>query len=635
MASFGFGVIILNLVCALVGVGIAIFQLWNDKEDMLVWVHRCIIGVAVTLSTASFILLYALWTSDFSLLYVANYTDKSLPVIYRITAFWAGQAGSLLFWALLVGLCGLVFLENKNYISLASKTKLWYAIFFLLVMAFFALLLGTANNPFELSAIIPEDGNGLNPLLQNPGMILHPPLLFLGFGAFVIPSSLALAQAMYYREKDMRWHFCVRNYTLIGWTFLTAGILLGGWWAYMELGWGGYWAWDPVENASLIPWFFSTAAIHFGVLEARRNKAQRLHIFFMGITTVSAFFATWLTRGNVVASIHAFGSGIIGPTLFGFIVFSTILVFIISLYAEKGKAKSFSGLETREGFLIMTAAFLVALSVIVMLGTLWPVISKLWSEQSIGLDASFYNSVCLPLFTILVALLLVCPWIGWNGGVRRWNRVAIILGAFLVSVTGFWFMGIKIPLALISASLAIAAMVSMVFVGIDKTAMTVPSAVLHGAYALIVLGIAFSGPYKVEHEVRMIRGGTTVVGPYEVELVQVYEGYDTPRTSDDKSRYQFLEAELKITKDGKEVAIVSPQRRIYTNKPKQAFSEAATHPSLGVEFYSTLLGVDEDDKIVLHLSATPLVIWVWIGSIILFIVPFFSMRKRIFRKEEE
>jgi len=137
MASFGFGVIILNLVCALVGVGIAIFQLWNDKEDMLVWVHRCIIGVAVTLSAASFILLYALLTSDFSFSYVANYTDKSLSIIYRITAFWAGQAGSLLFWALLVGLCGLVFLENKNYLSLAPKTKLWYAIFFLLVMAFF------------------------------------------------------------------------------------------------------------------------------------------------------------------------------------------------------------------------------------------------------------------------------------------------------------------------------------------------------------------------------------------------------------------------------------------------------------------------------------------------------------------
>jgi len=611
------------LLCALAGAAVGTAQLWQNKVSDLRWLERAQALVSLCLVGASCVLMYALVTSDFTLEYVADYTERALPLFYRATAFWAGQAGSLLFWALMVSVCGTAFLFTRTYKELSRETRSWFLVFFLIIMAFFGLLLSTWNDPFTMQRPVPADGHGLNPLLQNPGMIFHPPLLFLGYGGFVIPGCLALAQAMSSNRNEMHWLDAARPFTLTGWLFLTAGIVLGGWWAYMELGWGGYWAWDPVENASLIPWLIGTAALHTGIVEQRRGKLHRTNIFLMSLTTVSAFFATYLVRGNVVNSVHGYGEGSVGPYLLIFVLVFLAVIAFISLQARNDRDKELGGLETREGFIVMTVWLLIALCIVILTATLWPVISQLWAERSVGLDAKFYNHVCLPLFTVLLALLAVCPWLKWQGGLRDWKKFLIVGSAFCGALVVFWQVGVTHALPLMSASLCAAVLLSMGLLLTEKAIRSwkpsLMACLVHISVALVALGISFSGPYKQEVEIELARGQVTQVGPYSVELSNMYEGRG--------ANFDYIEAELQVSKDGKVVSVLSPQRRLYDKWQRSAFSEATTYPSLGNEFYATLLGVSGDSA-VLRLSANPLVNWLWIGGALMSLAPFIGLSRK-------
>lgn len=390
----------------------------------------------------------------------------------------------------------------------------------------------------------------------------------------------------------------------------------------MELGWGGYWAWDPVENASLLPWLIGTASLHTGLLEIRRGKLHRVNIFLMGLTTVSAFFATYLVRGNVVNSVHAFGDGGVGTPLLFFVLFSLAVVFFIAFCARNSRSSGLGGLETREGFVVMTVWLLIALSLIVLLATLWPVISRLWLDRPLGLDAGFYNHVCLPLFTVLLALLLVCPWLRWQGGFRKGRKLFPCLLAFGSALIVFWMNGITKALPLMAASLSIAVIVGMGMLLAERSTRawmpSVMACLVHISVALMALAIAFSGPYKQEVEVELAPQGSAQVGPWTVTLTGLNEGRG--------SNYAFLEAELQLSQKGESVATVLPQRRLY-DKFQRAFSEATTYPGLGTEFYVTLLGLHEG-KAVLRMSANPLVNWLWIGGALMSLAPLLGLSRR-------
>ena len=713
MYYFAFVLLALSMLCALAGAAWAVKSLWprtapaagkasrRTSVPGLGFVEKANLCLTGCYIIASAILIYALASYDFSLVYVASYTDRLLPLFYRITAFWAGQAGSMLFWAFSVAICGGLFQLTRSYKSLTPDTRLWYWVFYLGIMSFFGLILVTWNNPFLMNHAVPQDGNGLNPLLQNPGMIFHPPLLFLGYGGFVIPSCLALAQALSRRQADeaawtdvarpftlaawamltagivlggwwaymelgyggfvipsclalaqalsrrqadeAAWTDVARPFTLAAWAMLTAGIVLGGWWAYMELGWGGYWAWDPVENASLIPWLIATAALHTMLIQTRRNKLHGVNVFLMALTTISAFFATYLVRSGVVQSVHAFGSGGVGVPLLLFILISVALSFWIALLARRSDTGELAGIESREGFLILTSWLLLALSLIILIATMWPVFSAFWKETvmglardvvldeaghdhggAVGLTADFYNRVCMPLFAAMVAILSICPWLGWNGGVRNMRKLLLVVCSFIGAAAAMYSLGYTLPVAVLGASASVAALVSMSLKLFERPVYShAPSFAAYGIHigvALIALGIAFSGPYKIESEPTMAMGETVKVGQFEVTFKNLYEG--------EGAGYIFLEGELEIRKDGKLIGIAAPQRRVYAKWGQMQFAEAAVIPSLGNEFYATLMAVDQQNRAVFRLSSNPLVNWLWIGGILMCLLPFVSFRRR-------
>ncbi|MBE6442216.1 MAG: heme lyase CcmF/NrfE family subunit [Desulfovibrio desulfuricans] len=623
MYVFAFALQLLALLAAVGGGGLALLQLWQDRGDSLPLVEKAHLCISGALLLASALLLHALFWNDFSLQYVASYTDRVLPVFYRLTAFWAGQPGSMLFWGLAVALSGSVFACTRAYRGLSRPTRLWYWSFFYVIMGFFALVLTSWSNPFTLQTPVPPDGNGLNPLLQNPGMIFHPPLLFLGYGGFAVPACLALAQSLSGRGgEEGAWFRLSRPFIMFAWLSLTAGIVLGAWWAYMELGWGGYWAWDPVENASLIPWLIATAALHTLIVEDQRNKLGRVNAALMTLTTVSAFFATYLVRSGVIDSVHAFGDGSVGTPLTVFVL-AGVLVALWIPFAAPARGEPLAGPASREGVLTLTAWFFLALAVIILTATMWPVISKLWTAAPQGLDARFYNRVCLPLCALLVLMMALCPWLGWDGGLRSPKKFWAVAAGIAVAAVVIWALGYRRATALLGASAAVGIGLGVVLL-LGERAVRAQQATMgalgaHLGLALVALGVAFSGPYSTDRELALAKGETAAVGDYAATLLELDEGRRTD--------YEYIAARLRITRDNRELGVIAPERRVYDKFGSMQFSEVDVIPGLGNEIYASLLGLDADGNVVVKISVEPLVNWLWIGGAVMCLAPLLGLRR--------
>lgn len=636
MYVFAYALQLMTLLCAIAGSGFAILQLLEGRDSALRVVEKAHWAVSGTLLLASALLLHALFWKDYSLQYVASYTDNVLPTFYRLTAFWAGQAGSMLFWALSVAVMGSIFALTPAYARLTSSTRLWFWAFFHGTMAFFALILTTWSNPFMMQTPTPPDGGGLNPLLQNPGMIFHPPLLFLGYGGFAVPSCLALAQAMSGgRGLEDAWFRAGRPFLLTAWILLTAGIVLGMWWAYMELGWGGYWAWDPVENASLLPWLIGGAVVHTAVIEDRRGKLSRVNVLLMGLCTVSAFFATWLVRSGVIQSVHAFGDGGVGVPLLIFVLASGA-VSVWAACCERRRGEAMEGILTcREGMLLPAAWILLALTVIILLATMWPVLSALWSPSPAGLDARFYNRVCLPLSVLLLGLMLFCPWIGWKGGLTDRRALLTAGGTGLAGaiILLWWLSGrdeplssvLSQPLPILATILSVGVLASCAIMGVRAarggSLRTLGVVGAHAGLALMALGVAISGPYKLEKDLVLAKqGANDSIGGYVITLTELKEGREPG--------YDFIEARLRVERDGALVGMIGPQRRIYEKFGSSQFSEVDVIPSFGQEIYASLLGLDDRSNVHVRVSVEPGINWLWLGGVIMCLLPFLALCRR-------
>ena len=622
MYLFAHGAMLFALLLSILGAGLACIEAWTERGKALPWLERLNMSSVILVAFASAILLRALVSRDFTLSYVTQYTDSTLPLFYTVTAFWAGQAGSLLFWALVMGAASVLFLFSNTYQKLDPKTKLYFWMFFLPVQAFFLLLLTGPSSPFVTLVTPPVDGQGLNPLLRNFGMVLHPPLLFIGYAGFTIPACLALASTM--TGERRLWVEGAHNWNVASWSLLTSGILLGGWWAYMELGWGGYWAWDPVENASLIPWFSATAFLHTSIIERRFGALPRTNVFLACLTLLLCIFATYLVRSGVVESLHAFGEGGVALPLILAISFGMIVSVAVALVRPAGMVPSLPGLDSKQGMVVLLVWLLIALGAIVLMGTLWPVISQLWETNPVGVNQGFYNTICLPLFTAMAMLLALAPWLGWKGGFWKPKVAMIPVAAWIcVFVIGFW-LGVRPLLAVTAVGAAVAVAVSVVLLAVLQPKASRSRAFLssHGShllFAVLVLGVAVSGPFQKTHEVPLSPGENFSFGGYLFEYTKL--------RTEKKPELAIEEAVITVSKDGKRLGELTPQRRLYRNYDHPN-SEVSTLFSLGDELYATIHDIEGERVQPLKVSINPMVNWVWIGSLGITLLPLLAWRTR-------
>jgi len=590
----------------------------------------------VILSTL--VLLRELIQSNFNLEYVAHYTSIATPLLYKISALWAGQAGSLLFWVFIVaGYILIVIYQNRT----VNKVMMPWVIMILMAIQFFFLYMTNfITNPFSPveAGIIISDGNGLNPLLQNVTMAIHPPTLYLGYVGFAIPFTFAMA-ALITGDTSATWIKLIRRWTLFTWLALGIGILLGAWWAYQELGWGGYWAWDPVENASLMPWLTATAFIHSIIIQEKRDMLRVWNMILIIITFTLSIFGTFLTRSGIMSSVHSFTASSLGPLFLGF-VFLILAGSFLLLYKRlpmlrtKNRIESFVSRES--GFLFNNVIFIV-MCFAVFWGTMFPVLTEAVRGTKITVGAPFFNQVNIPIGLSLLFLTGIGPVLAW----RRTSKQVLIKQFSLPVLVSLVALGVFILRGLqgyVMISFVLAVFVTTTIVlefarGIAARHRRFNESVVlafwqmlrknrhrYGGYivhfGIVLMFVGFTGKaFNREIETAIRTGDKFHLSGYEFELQEI-------ETEERPNHFAWI-AHLKVVKLGVgPVTHLFPEKRIYFHRnpdqrKHQPHSELDIHTTLKQDIYSVFSGYDTKTKSAsFKIMINPLVSWVWIGSYI-------------------
>ena len=598
---------------------------------------------------AAVALMRALLTHDFNVEYVAAYTSRNLPVFYTWSAFYAGQKGSLLLWALVVSTFGSVALlvnrgKYKELTPYVAGTLAIVVVFFVATMVF-------ASNPFERLGFTPPDGRGLNPQLQNPGMVFHPPMLYLGYTSISVPFAFAVA-ALLSGRLDTGWLHAIRRWTLVSWLFLSCGIVLGMWWAYVELGWGGYWAWDPVENASFLPWLTMTAFLHSVMIQEKRGMLKKWNIGLVVGSFLLSIFGTFLTRSGVISSVHSFSQSNVGWFFLVFLVLAAVLGFGLLAWRWpmlEAEAK-LESMVSREGAFLFNNLILIVIAFSVFWGTLFPVISEAVRGTKVTVGPPFFNLVNIPLGLFLLLLTGIGPLIAWRraspenlkrqflwpvtamlvtagclAAVRMssWaSVVAFALGAFVVGTVTQEFVrgtGARHRLHGEMYPLALARLVG-------RNRRRYGGYVVH--LGMVMLFAAFAGlAFKRETEVTLKPGQSVDVrDPYGATYHITHQGV---------SQYEQLNrivtaATVDVTRNGHYVGTMKSEKRQHLDslgRPTfEPSTEVAIRSDMREDLYIVFAGaVQGTEEAVYKIVINPLVWWVWYGGLVLAIGGLISM----------
>ena len=413
MAGVGSACLTVALLTALFAAGASIYGVVRGRREWVTSGRRAIYCVAALCVAAFAILESAFLRSDFSYRLVAEGSSTTTPTFYKITAVWATQDGSLLLWATLLGLftSTVLFITRRSLRDIAP----WATAVLACVAAFFLFLMVGWENPFDTLAMAPQEGNGLNPLLRHPAMMIHPPMLYTGYVGFSIPFAFAIG-ALIARRSGADWIRATRRFALVAWTFLGTGILLGALWSYSELGWGGYWAWDPVENASLMPWLVGTAFLHSIMVQEKRGMLKVWNVSLICATFVLALIGTFLVRSGILESIHAFGASTIGVQFLVFITLVLLLsaTLIIARLPDLRSQARLDSLLSREAFFLLNNLVLVALALVILWGTFFPLISEALTGTESTVGPPWFNRLTTPLAIVLVLLSGIGPVLAWR-----------------------------------------------------------------------------------------------------------------------------------------------------------------------------------------------------------------------------
>ena len=608
-----------------------------DNKQMVKSSEYALLAVFVLHTIASAALLNALYTHDFSLDYVYSYTNKELNKFYTLSAFWAGQKGSLLLWAWMLGLfSSIVVLQNQN----VNRKLMPYVVSMLSVtLILFGLLMVFAAPVFEKMPFIPEDGHGLNPMLQNPGMVIHPPTLYVGFVAFAIPYAFAMAALISKNLGDI-WIRTSRRWVIFAWLFLGLGNLLGANWAYVELGWGGYWAWDPVENASFMPWLTGTAFLHSVMIQEKKDMMKIWNVSLITLTFVLTIFGTFLTRSGLISSVHAFGESTVG-SYFGVFLIIIILfsTYLIVTRAPLLKSKSeLDSLLSREASFLFNNLILVGAAFAVFWGTMFPMISELVRGQKITVGVPFFNQVMIPIGLLLLLLTGICPLIAWRKA--SWsNTKRNFITPFIITVVGFiaivaagvrdFLPGVSFMICIFVASTIIMDIVRGVRARASSGKENYLSALMnlfwknkrrYGGYIIhigvILMFVGFTGSwYNQEEEANIFPGESISIKDYTL----TYYKYDHTRP---KKTLEEIVATVLVEKGGKKIGYMYPERNVHFMQgargemQPQPTSEVAIHTTYVEDLYVIFAALNEDGSATFKVHVNPLVKWLWLGGVL-------------------
>ena len=608
----------------------------KHKPFLTVSGERAVYSIWVLITLASAILVHALMTGDFRFSYVAEHSNRTMPILYKFAAWWGGQEGSLLFWSWLLSTYAavVVFTNRRRHRDFMP----WVIAILTTIQAFFLLLNNFIANPFQMLAtdkliIAVPDGNGLSPLLQYPAMAIHPPMLYLGYVGFAVPFAFAIG-SLITRQPGEGWIHTTRRWTLVTWLFQSTGIMLGAAWAYHVLGWGGYWAWDPVENASLLPWLSGTAFLHSVMMQEKKGMMKVWNIVLVSCTFFLCILGTFLTRSGVVQSVHAFARSEIGKYFVTFLaigIAATVWLILDRLEYLKSESQ-LESVISRESSFLFNNLILLASCFAVLWGTLFPVISEAVSGDKISLDADWYNRLMVPIGLFLLFLTGVGPLFAWRrtsvDSLRRnfqWPGIAslVLVGALLAAGVRHFYALISFGFCLF---VALTVIIEFYKGGRSISAkdhtnllrsmveLTHRNTRRYGGYlvhmGIVLMFIGFTGHAFNQNEVKELNKGDTMkVGAYTLKMVDLQQG--------ENPNYQWHRATMQVSKNGQDLGTLEPEKRFYIAS-RQGTSEVGIRQRPNEDLYLNFGGMSDDNqRAVIQAYVFPLVSWIWVGGLVL------------------
>jgi cytochrome c-type biogenesis protein CcmF len=584
------------------------------------------------IAIASAVLLQALLVSDFSLYYVWEHSSTDMPWVYKVSSFWGGLEGSLLFWVLVQSFFAMIVAFRYQY---SNREIIPYVIATLnCILAFLLLLLIGWSNPLDLQGVIPLEGRGLNPLLQNPAMAIHPPSLYLGFIGFSVPFAFAMG-GLILGKMDNEWVMTTRRWTLTAWYFLSAGLILGGQWAYEELGWGGFWAWDPVENAALMPWLTGTAFLHSVMIQEKRNMLKIWNVVLIILTFGLTIVGTFLTRSGIINSVHAFTQSEIGPAFLIFLAFILVIGFAL-LFKRINMLESEHKIDSvlcRENVFLAQNVLLVGIAFTVLLGTTFPLLAEAVRGTKLSIQAPFFNTIIAPMGYLLLLLMGIGTLIAWRkssweGLLRNFRNPSILatggtvfLAWFLSDRNILWSVHTIFWLAIFVTSTIVLEIAKAVQVKSDQTKINIIMGLFYVItnnprryggllihFGVVLMFLGFAGAFfKVERNMTLESGVSQQIGEYSLKFKQVEEfivGNATHRAA-------IVEV---FDKQGNLLEVMKPAKSFYPTQP-QPLTEVAIRRSFLEDLYLIFSSENggEQDSVTLRVFINPLVGWAWMA----------------------
>ncbi|MDD9196319.1 heme lyase CcmF/NrfE family subunit [Aliivibrio sp. S3MY1] len=597
----------------------------NEQWSMAIFPLSLLSGLFSILSISA--LGYGFYIDDFSIRYIAEHSNSALPIFFKIAAIWGGHEGSLLFWVLTLTLWAGLITLNRKRIEQAYVIRVLLVLNTLIVI--FSAFTLFASNPFIIYVNTPLEGRDLNPMLQDIGLIFHPPLLYLGYVGFAATFSFALA-ALMMKEIPSAWVRYARNWTLLAWALLTAGISLGSWWAYYELGWGGWWFWDPVENASLLPWLTATALLHTLIASHKQQQLLKTSVVLALLTFSLSILGTFVVRSGVLTSVHAFAVDPTRGIILLLILFAVLLV-SFSLYALKSKqlnSKSITELMSRDFlFLLLSGLFSIA-TITVLLGTFYPMIFQILGLGNISVGAPYFNLLFVPMAIIALLMMAVSIFVQWGKKAEiatKRNGLLLLLGSIICGLIIYRLQYSELFIVpSIIWVLAVAVVGGSLWTIKQSQGKALGMAVAHIGVAVVMIGAAMNAEHSFETSAKMEPGITAKLADYEITYVET----DLLVASN----YTAEQANLMISEEGKEIATVQPQRRHYQVRVMN-MSEPAMHWFWHGDIYVTLGEKLKDGSFALRLQYKAYVRWIWFGSILMALGGIIAIIKK--KKAEE